>query len=583
MRESLGKTKEREIFFRQYVPTVLPQALRQTGNVLILQGEYPRELPYLDELGFQRNRVISIENEVSVYLKQAIQNDAREAEQKISISYGDMRDFLKNRLNSGTPIVLLRLDVEGSYVSQLDPAMTWILLFGWRNPSTVVATYHSARRDQHMLWEGVKSVAILNTIAPTATRQMLQCLRERYLKSGFGTESATSMVLRDCFWLRSVWEHTLVASESVGAIQREIVEQLFLLERQIWQLIREERRVPLELNQIESLLAQKLDENSHALFYLPLIELELASIRHVVYRAAHPWVQLAHYATFSLSQKPISSSEWLTNAVALLLQPLVYIDRAGNQYDKSMLTRLSHRDFPLWDRLNIYNNFKPRELELISPTPQVVHPKRPTTEVEPPSQSVSLAAVAQVDTVIEEKLTMSNQQSKLKDIVQGIGGSFLEEYQELVRRAEAGDAALKRAERLIEGVERQVRNYHGNDQQAATPATEPVIAPPPAAPPASNGEALTDLSLRLLRARVEGEDAYDALFKELREGGRSANSIQALLARTHGKFTAGFVKRAVADLKGRELDERLSELARLLSAIDGKRWTSAKLKELAGS
>jgi hypothetical protein len=154
MRESIGKSAVRKIFFDEVLAGGLSHESIVRGNILLLLGEEPRELPYTDNLGVPRSGIWSMERQSEIYGAQVNQNLG------IHLNYGEVASFLDNLTHSNQTFLVFNLDVEGSYLSQLDAAMTPVLLLCWRNPETLVGMYSSVGRDTEMLWEGIKSLAI---------------------------------------------------------------------------------------------------------------------------------------------------------------------------------------------------------------------------------------------------------------------------------------------------------------------------------------------------------------------------------------------------------------------------------------
>src|SRR3989344_6726270 len=215
MKESTGKAVARELLYRKCLPNWLSQKELETGNFLLLLGEKPRELQYIDSYGTPRSQIYSVERIPEVYASQVKQ------ELGVHLQEGELKTALENLLHGNENFLVFGLDVEGSYMSQLDPAMTPVLLYSWRNPNTVIATYSSVGRDTETIWEGVKSLVIFLWLSREKTLKTFFSLAERYRKARF--EIPEIMVLRDFFWLRSHLEHSLIASVMMGTTAAELV------------------------------------------------------------------------------------------------------------------------------------------------------------------------------------------------------------------------------------------------------------------------------------------------------------------------------------------------------------------------
>lgn len=191
MRESIGKGVARKIFFEEVLPAEFSHESLANGNVLLLLGEEPRELPYTDALGIPRTQIWSVERISKIYRKQIRQKLG------VHLNFGEMKRFLIGTLHSNQEFLIFNLDVEGSYLSQLDAAMAPILLLCLRNPETLVGSYSSISRDTEMLWEGVKSLAIFLWLSKELTLETFKSLYRQYELAG--SRSPVNMVLRDFF------------------------------------------------------------------------------------------------------------------------------------------------------------------------------------------------------------------------------------------------------------------------------------------------------------------------------------------------------------------------------------------------
>ena len=383
MRESQGKAVARAYFYQKFLPSCLTAPQLQHGNFLLLLGEQPRELPYLQELHVPMNQIWSVENQHSIFLKQ-LQFRERE-HMALSLYYGDMAEYLQYLLHENKQFLVLGLDIEGSFLNQLDPAMTSVMLFCWRTPQSVVATYSSLGRDRFMVWEGLKSLALFLAIAPKQTAEFLATLSLRYEQAGF-TEPV-SMVLRDLFWIRSHLEHTLMASVVVGAVPGSFYQACAQLQESLWQAVKKRRRFPLTVGFLQASVKAWLAENQSAVSrnFIKSCGMGLSwdTLAHVVYNAEHPWSQLCYFAKFRNDGSLISCREWLLQVLDLFMrQPLLYIARSGKTYELSarvhVLTELAsvallkenNRSSRKGDR-EIYRLFKPRQLEARTLLPHV--------------------------------------------------------------------------------------------------------------------------------------------------------------------------------------------------------------------
>ena len=193
MRESIGKGVSREYFFAECLLDWLSPGQIKQGNFLLLLSETPRELAYIDALEVPRSQVFSVERNEEMYERQLAKQLGAQ------LHFGELTGYLATLLDGDQDFQVMNLDVEGSYLSQLDPAMTPVFLVCWRNPETVVATYSSVGRDTEMIWEGVKSLAIFLWLAPEVAMKTLWSLMCQYDVAGFSQPQY--MALRDFFWI----------------------------------------------------------------------------------------------------------------------------------------------------------------------------------------------------------------------------------------------------------------------------------------------------------------------------------------------------------------------------------------------
>lgn len=363
MRESKGKAIARQWFYGECLPELLTRDQLRGGNFLLLLGEEPREVHYLDALGVPRDHVWSVEHALPTYYRQM------EMRLGIALYYGEAANYLEQLLHSNQRFLVLHLDVEGGYLKHIDPAMTSIILFAWRNPQLVLATTATIGRDSETLWEGVKSFAVCMALAPDATQRAVTHLSAQYERAGF--TRPLRMVLRDLFWLRSALEHTAIASGMVGVAIPQSVKQFFAIEDAVWNGIAALRAEPLCFSHVYDIARAVMDDRC-ARIPLPFVGVHLSDIRRTVYKAVPPWSQMYHVARFATLETPISIVEWTTEALARFVnQSLLFIDREGTRHTIEPKEQLSlfSPETVVWRSDDLYTQFKPRRL--------VVQPKAP--------------------------------------------------------------------------------------------------------------------------------------------------------------------------------------------------------------
>ncbi|MBI4032428.1 hypothetical protein HY374_01850 [Candidatus Berkelbacteria bacterium] len=363
MRESVAKATTRRLYYTECLPEWLLREDLQGGQHLVLLGAERHELDQLTTLGVQSQNIWSVESDLATYRQQARWAGG------VNRYYGSMAEFLETMLHMNHRVVHLNLDIEGSYLRKLDPAMSSILLFCWRNPQTVVSTYGTVTRDVQTLREGVRSLMTLLAIAPEATQSFCANLQHCYEDAGFS--QPFRMVLRDCFWIRSNLEHTLSATALVLPRQRDRVDRFLLAQQATWKWLRARKPQPTRLRH----LLESADHlsTSYRLDQLRL-GIQIDAVQNIVYIATQPWTQRCYLARYRLLDQPRDTRHWLERTYAAFRsRPFIAINRLGRA------TRLAWPEWSsemsptmlVWDRSDIYRSFQPRKLVLPQLTPSL--------------------------------------------------------------------------------------------------------------------------------------------------------------------------------------------------------------------
>ncbi|MBI4215084.1 hypothetical protein HY546_03745 [archaeon] len=379
MRESAGKRVARALFYKECLPSWLEKDQLRAGTHVVLLGDVPThgepyELPFFDELGIPRNNIWSLERKPAVYRRQSALNHSMTPEKRVALWCGEARDFLGNMLHTDQSFSMLNLDIEGTYLRHLDPMMHAVLLFCWRNPETVVATYSTVgRRDAFTIFEGVKSLALFLWLCPNETSIAFGIGSNRYAQAGFA--EPVRMVLRDLFWLRSHLENAAIASAMVETTSQHAVRRLFDAGDVLWKMLQLRRRKKLTYGLLEQVVsaatrdAQFKRETQAA--RLPHLGIRLSAFQHMVYRANPPWSNLCYFARFSSRDTPRTPAEWAAEALAYCVEsPLIYVDHSGVRTDINYTQSEVHfarnrlGGLELWDRRNVYS-YSPRRLPLV--------------------------------------------------------------------------------------------------------------------------------------------------------------------------------------------------------------------------
>lgn len=361
MRESIAKSKIREVFYQDCAATWLTQKQRAEGSVLILLGDEPREIQYLDKLGIARHSIHSVERVYNVFAKQL--DWTRRGDLGISIFYGEMHKYLQSRLHSNQDFVLLNLDVEGSYLNQLDPAMTSVMLFCWRNPSTLLATYSTIGRDKQMLREGLFSLLVLLHLLPEETLAFFARSTARF--QSINIDCSINMTLRDLFWIRSNFEHVLASGAMAWSTYRIFLDKYQQMTTTLWNKFLMAKPWPLRLNTLDRFT--KTETIKLPKFKLSLLQQDL---KHIFYQAHEPWSQRCWFARFQRSGE-IDWQDWLSKTMALLINsPLIFGNRQGFLQQIKCPAIAPHLPKTVvWNESTLYTHFTPRPIavtELIS-------------------------------------------------------------------------------------------------------------------------------------------------------------------------------------------------------------------------
>ena len=226
MKESVGKKTARKMLYLDYLPNWLSREQLQLGNFLVLLGREKHELNLLQQNNIPPNHIWSVEREKAVHREQL------RWESGVSLYCGEMADYLRNLLHHDEEVLVLNLDIEGSYLAHLDPAMTSVLLFCWKNPETVVATYSSIGRDNPTLKEGFLSLVVLLWLVPDIVSELTVTLKDWFKQTSFS--EPMMMVLRELFWIRSLLEHTVLASVIAEKMSAKKAEQFLEAEQVLW-------------------------------------------------------------------------------------------------------------------------------------------------------------------------------------------------------------------------------------------------------------------------------------------------------------------------------------------------------------
>lgn len=360
MRQSIGKDVARDILYREYLPQFLTPVQIRSAAVLLLLGDEPREIPYLDELLVAHDRVHSVENQLSVYHQQQMWDLG------VYLHYAEMSEFLRVHLHDENRFAFMNLDIEGTFRYNLDPSLESVLRYCLKYPQTAIATYTTIGHDEYMLFEGVYSLALLWWLSPHETEECIATLERRYVDAEY--ENAYGMALRDLFWIRSHLEHAAIASYEAGGTSRDSLSGFFGMAHGLWRHITSCVKLPLRFEQLIRLILDffsDVDSEMHAFSsQLPKIALRVVDVRHLVYRGDNTWSHRCYMVKFEdISHAPLPMSAWLAELLTRFTEtPLTAINQKGVRRDLVEREDTWYRKGLVWRKKTLLTKFKPRRI-----------------------------------------------------------------------------------------------------------------------------------------------------------------------------------------------------------------------------
>jgi hypothetical protein len=360
MKQTAAKALVRNFFYTEFLPEVLPQQLLRSGNYLVLLGQDEYELAHLDALQVPRFRVYSVERDEEIALEQALRSSRGEL--GVGLYAGELSSFIRHNLQSNQRFLVLNLDICGAYRTSIDPIMTSVLLFAWRNPRTVIATYSNAARDPSTLQDGLKSLLICMGTAPAATRDFVCNMFSRYRAAGLKQSVAFNMVLRQMFWVRSHLEHVLLAGVSAGHTKPEKAKQLLDELESNWAKLTGKIKLPLTFGKLLELAKEPTKASTKAKCF----HLGLGVVQTTTYQAADGWYHQGWFAVYNPIE-PASMKDWLeATYAALLSKPLAYADTDSRELG---LYQSGGGEIPEETVIWKGSDFKPPKRQLPMPEP----------------------------------------------------------------------------------------------------------------------------------------------------------------------------------------------------------------------
>lgn len=316
MQLTATKALVRNYFYREFLPSHLSAAEIQHGEFLTLLGDSDLELDLLDELQVPGKHVHSVELDSKIFQRQLRRN--REREEPVNLYMKSLEKLIGEYLHSNKKLLVLNLDICGSYLTGIDPVMTQVLRFARRNPRTVVASYTNVGRDRPQLLEGLKSLALCRWYVPTMTAKVMSELFSRYRGAGLSVEVSINMVLRHFFWLRSHLEHVLLGTVATGSVRGTQAAEILAEWEQCWQQVYASLDSPVRYYD----LLEVVDGLARPSVSPPVFDLQIERVSIATYSASSTFY---HTGWFTLYQPiaPVSAASWLEDALrSLVAEPL---------------------------------------------------------------------------------------------------------------------------------------------------------------------------------------------------------------------------------------------------------------------
>jgi hypothetical protein len=195
------------------------------------------------------------------------------------------------------------------------------------------------------------------------------------------------MVLRDFFWLRSMLEHSLVASGTVGVAAQKLVHRWFDKTDLLWASIARWKRMPLRLSSlIESVdLATEYDvDRPEIILGTPsCLGNSLRALEHLAYNAERPWSQMCWFAKFKVLEEVVNCETWLREGLTLLInEPLIFVDRDGDrqEFREDEVPTEGFLKAIVWQDSDLYNTYHPRRLPIYPVSQRLIEISRNSLE-----------------------------------------------------------------------------------------------------------------------------------------------------------------------------------------------------------
>jgi uncharacterized protein (UPF0335 family) len=338
-----AKNAARERLYGYFLPSVFSIPEIKASKFLILPGAECLELPIIKNLGVPASNVYGVENDNSLHLA------IKEARDRLGYKFRfqstndeaiGVAEFLEDHLGTDFNFSVLNLDIEGQFSHNLYPAFTEVLLYCYRRPQTVVATYYSSGRGRADINQGLISLGFLLSLGMDEIYETLQ-LRFR---QGVGSEkTGYNQTLRMLYWWRAHLDHIIRSEVILGNLNARVAGQYFAYLRSIWELIKSCKGNEITLGEMKNLKYSKLPK-------LPPLKLgvNFGKLEMLYYHGLGTYLQNCFYATYDHLETPQNLRDWLNESAARIkLSRTICINKSGELIDTFEPNEIVPDELPL--------------------------------------------------------------------------------------------------------------------------------------------------------------------------------------------------------------------------------------------
>lgn len=358
-----AKNQARSYLYNEFLPAVLSGSRIRNGFYLVLPGAEALELEILKDLEVNPRNVVGIENHGVTFwlMKQRI----AELNYPVALSYSSEQDwgvaqYLTHQLRSNRFFTMLNLDIEGQFSSQLYDCFTDVLLYCYRRPETVVATYYTSGRTRTDINQGLITLGMLTSMG---YGEIFKALKHRFGQFVTADTTSTNQALRMLYWWRAHLDHLIRAEVISGRLPREAVSQYFDYLKGIWKLIRELPGPVITESQIAALdysVLPKLGDIN--------IGVNLGRLDMLFYYGTGTFIQNCFFAKYDHLDKLQALPDWLSeSAQRISCARIAFIDEQGGIND-SIDPHVVQQDIKSLDDEVVWQN-APKRNDLLTFSP----------------------------------------------------------------------------------------------------------------------------------------------------------------------------------------------------------------------